>query len=148
MKIDRTELRKGVADTVPFVLSHHLPSERYRCYSPTVFGRRLHLCARCLGIYPGIVLGFFAHSAGYTVLESLSLAAVLPLPALVDWVLTTYTERRGYNIVRTTTGLLLGYGYGLGLALVFLEFDPRVFVVGIAYAVAAGLLLYVDQHRR
>ncbi|SEH12393.1 Uncharacterized membrane protein [Natronorubrum sediminis] len=145
MKIDLAELRRGVASMGPYVLSHHLLSERHRCYSPTVFGRRVDLCSRCLGIYPGILLGLYVANAGHFGANSLLVVAVFPLPALLDWTLTTYTKRRGYNVVRTATGFLLGYGYGLGLVRLFLKADSRVFGVGIAYAVVAGMLLYVGK---
>lgn len=136
------EIRSGVAETRTYVLSHHHPAEYYRCYAPAVFGRRIHLCARCSGIYPGIVAGLAAYFFGPAELGSIVLVALLPLPALVDWALTTATDRRGYNVVRTITGALLGYGYGLGLAHVLLESSVRVLVVGLCYALLAALALY------
>ena len=135
------ELRKGLAATAPFLLSHHVPAERYRCYAPAVFGRRVHLCARCSGVHPGIAAGLLAAAFGPAFLADLRLVAVLPLPALVDWAVTTFTRRRGSNAVRTLTGALLGYGYGLGLAA--LVSGPRgpVLAVGAVYAAAAGVLV-------
>lgn len=103
----------------------------------------MHVCARCLGIYPGIAAGVLASLAAPAAFAHVLLVAVLPLPALVDWALTALVERRGYNAIRTTTGALLGYAYGLGLAYLFGEFDVRILVIGVAYAVAAGTLLSV-----
>lgn len=145
--VDWVELRGGLRETRRYLLAHHEPSEWYRCYAPTVFGRRLHVCARCAGIYPGIAAGLLAYTVGPAWLVDIALVALLPLPALVDWALTSFTERRGYNPVRTVTGGLLGYGYGLGLILFFLGGDMRVPVVGVAYAVLAGALLAVQQSR-
>ncbi|GAB3676335.1 hypothetical protein GCM10028856_34330 [Halopiger thermotolerans] len=71
----------------------------------------------------------------------LALVAVLPLPALCDWALTTFRPARGYNPVRTATGALLGCGYGLGLALLLLEGRPVVLAIGVGYAALAGALL-------
>ncbi|AHG00300.1 hypothetical protein HALLA_17330 [Halostagnicola larsenii XH-48] len=148
MGIDRSELRAGLARTWPYLLSHHLPSERHRCYAPVIFGRRIHICARCLGIYPGILAALVVALLGGGLLASpvatLAVALVFPLPALVDWTLTTFTERRGYNLVRTATGFLLGCGYGTGLVHLLLAGDLRVLAVGIAYALAAGSLLYLS----
>jgi uncharacterized membrane protein len=146
VKVDRAELWVGLAETRRYLLSHHVPGERYRCYAPVVFGRRVHLCARCSGVYPGIVAGLFALLVAPAVPATLLLIAVLPLPALVDWALTSLTGRRGYNAVRTATGLLLGYGYGLGLRHL-LAGDWTVLVVGVGYAAAAGLLVAADRRR-
>ncbi len=135
------ELRAGLAAAAPFLLSHHVPAERHRCYAPVVFGRRVHVCARCSGVYPGIAAGLVVPAIGPAVLVDLRLVAVLPLPALLDWAVTTFTPRRGTNGVRTLTGLLLGYGYGLGLTV--LVSGPRlpVLSIGAVYAVVAGVLV-------
>ncbi|MFC7116008.1 DUF2085 domain-containing protein [Natronoarchaeum sp. GCM10025703] len=139
MTLDREELRKGLARTWPYLLSHHEPSERCRCYSPRLRGRRIRLCARCTGIYPGILAALSGVGGSPTL--ALAIVIAFPLPALVDWTVTTFTGRRGYNAVRTATGLLLGYGYGVGLYRVVLAGDFRIVAVGISYAMVAGALL-------
>lgn len=144
MRIDRTELRKGVAETRRFLVSHHEPSEWYRCYSPVLFGRQIRICARCLGIYPGIVAGIVAYLVAPASFTQFLLVAVLPIPALVDWGLTSFTDRRGYNGIRTITGASLGYGYGLGLGLLFGDADVRVVGLGIIFAVSSVILLVLE----
>jgi uncharacterized membrane protein len=111
-----------------------------------VFGRRVRLCARCSGIYPGIVAGLAAFLLGPARLSGLAVVVALPLAALVDWTATAVTPRRGANWVRTATGAALGYGYGAGLGRLFLAGDRRVLAVGMAYGAAAAVLLAV--HRR
>lgn len=143
--VDWAEFREGVTETRGYLLSHHEPHEWYRCYRPVILGRRVRLCARCSGIYPGIVAGVLAYLSGPPSLVSIALVATLPLPALVDWLLTTFTARRGYNAVRTATGLSLGFAYGLGLGLLLGDGDPRVVLVGLAYGVAAAGLLYCHR---
>jgi uncharacterized membrane protein len=145
VKIDHTELRKGLAQTRQYVFSHHVPSEWYRCYTLLLRGRRIRVCARCLGIYPGIGLGLFAF---FRSLDSGSyLIALLPLPALLEWGVTSLTERRGYNLVRTATGALLGYGYGLGLGRLFGGSDVRILGIGVAYGLVAAWLLQYERKR-
>lgn len=141
MGIDRTELREGLAETRKYLLAHHPPSEFHRCYAPVIAGRRIHVCARCLGVYPGIAAGFLAYVLLPWSYDPVLVVALLPLPALVDWSVTTFREWSGYNPVRTTTGALLGCGYGLGLSFLFLESRLGVLAVGIGYALLAGLLL-------
>jgi uncharacterized membrane protein len=145
--VEWTEIKAGLRETRRYLLSHHEPSEWYRCYAPTVFGRRLHVCARCAGIYPGIAAALAAYAVGPAWVVHIAFVALFPAPALVDWLLTALTERRGYNPVRTATGALLGYGYGLGLALFFLGGDLRVPIIGVFYGALAGALLAVERAR-
>ncbi|PCR89871.1 DUF2085 domain-containing protein [Natrinema ejinorense] len=142
MRIDTAELREGLAETRRFALAHHLPSERYRCYSPVLFGRRVHLCARCLGIYPGLLAGFLSQFLVLREANALLVVALFPLPALIDWAVTTFRDRRGYNGVRTATGALLGYGYGCGLSLVLFESNLTVLGIGGCYGIIAVVSIY------
>ena len=141
MAIDRTELAKGWAETRRYLLSHHEPEAWDRCYAPEFRGRRVRLCARCLGIYPGILLGVIAETLVQLPISHYLLVGLLPLPALVDWTVTTYTDKAGHNSVRTTTGTLLGIGYGVGLVHVVGNGDLGVVAIGAVYACAAGALL-------
>lgn len=144
--VDRREFRNGLAATREYLLSHHTRDERHRCYAPSLFGRQVHLCARCSGIYPGIALGLLAGVTGLTALPELLLIAVLPIGALVDWTVTEFTDREGFNVVRTVTGGLLGFAYGLGLVALFLEGNLGVLAIGVGYAlVAGGLLVAADR---
>lgn len=142
--MDRAELRKGIDETRRYLLSHHPPSEYDRCYAPVVSGRRIHLCARCAGIYPGIVAGLLAFAFAPVAITGVALVAVLPLPALVDW-LATRRARSGSNVVRTATGAALGYGYALGLGHLLVGGDVRVLAISLAYGLVAGLLLVLDR---
>lgn len=146
--VDRTELKRGLSETRRYLLSHHEPGEWYRCYRIRVFGRTVRLCARCSGIYPGILVGLLASLGGLLPVPSLTMLAVLPAPALVDWVLTTFTDRRGYNAVRTATGALLGYAYGSGLGFLLSGVLVPLLVIGACYGVVAVLLLIVKEGGR
>ena len=146
MDVDWSEVRTGLARTRPFLLSHHVPAEYHRCYAPEIRGRRIRLCARCTGIYPGIVAGLWAFFGAPVLPRPWWFVAVLPLPALLDWSLTAFTPREGSNPGRTGTGLLLGYGYGLGLGHLFVSGNVLVLLVGFCYGfVAAALLWYREQ---
>jgi hypothetical protein len=73
------------------------------------------------------------------------LIAVLPFPALVDWAMTSFRTYHGSNIVRTVTGLLLGYGYALGLIQVFKHKSIVVILIGAGYGITVFALLYVQR---
>lgn len=139
--VDRAGIRAALSETRRHLLSHHTPEEYYRCYAPVVFGHRIRLCARCSGIYPGIALGLLLAGFGPPALATLVVVAALPMPALLDWVATTFTDRRGRNPIRTATGGLLGYAYGAGLVGLLVDGDVRILAVGAGYAAVAGALL-------
>jgi uncharacterized membrane protein len=144
--VDRREFRAGLAASREYLLSHHARDERHRCYTPTLFGRQVALCARCSGIYPGIGLGLLGGVATPTGLPTLLLIAVLPIGALLDWAATEFTDREGSNPVRTGTGGLLGFAYGLGLVALFVDGRLVVVAIGAGYAlVAGGLLLAAER---
>lgn len=135
------ELRAGLAETRQYLLAHHEPAEYDRCYRVRVRGREEHLCARCLGVYLGILVGLLAvRYGGATDLQFLAIAT-LPALALVDWTLTALGDFDGTNPVRTGTGLALGIAYGLGLGRLLFVGDARVVGIGLGYAVVAGVLL-------
>lgn len=147
MDIDRSELKDGLARTRRYLLSHHEPAEWYRCYTIDRVGEPVRLCARCSGVYPGIGLGLVGYITFPIDVSPLLLVGVCPLPAIIDWALTTFTERRGHNLLRTVTGALLGYGYGLGAALLLLESNLRVAAIGVGYGSVAALLVYASIGR-
>ncbi len=148
MAIDWRELRRGLARTRPFLLSHHLPAEYDRCYAPVVRGRTIRVCARCAGIYPGILAGIWAALAAPATLGHLFLVVVLPMPALLDWSASALTDWQGSNPGRTGSGLLLGYGYGLGLVQLFVYGTLSVVAVGAGYGVLAVVLVLYDEQQR
>ena len=140
---------EGLSETRPYLLSHHEPADYDRCYAVPVRGRRVRLCARCTGIYPGVALGVaFAFLAAPAASTALVVAAVLPVFALVDWARTAFTGASGSNPVRTATGALLGAGYGVGVVAFLTSLDPRLLAVAVAYGGVAAGLLTVERRTR
>ncbi len=122
----------------PFFLSHHRPSDYHRCVR--VGG--LHLCARCLGLYPVM----FATIAAQIALEApLSwpydayVAFLLPAPAVLDWARGRFDPLSGSNPWRMGTGLLLGLSLGrtIYLHLVHPGFPVSMAQLGAIGAIAA-----------
>lgn len=148
MALNWEELRRGLASARPFLLSHHPPAEYDRCYAPALRGRTIRLCARCVGIYTGILAGVLAALEAPLLAGGVVLVAVLPLPALFEWSLDALTPWTGSNPGRTATGLLLGYGYGLGLVSLFVRGTAAVAAVGVGYGILAAGLLAVHESRR
>jgi uncharacterized membrane protein len=146
--IDWREVRVAIAATRPYLLSHHESADWDRCYAPRIRGRPVRVCARCLGVYPGIAVGLLVAALGWPLPTGPGVVAALPVPALVDWSVTTFTPRRGSNPVRTATGAGLGYAYGVGLWTLFVGDVWLVLVVGAAYAVVAGCLIFLERRRQ
>lgn len=141
----RSELRTGLAETKRYLLSHHTPDQYHRCYAVRMRGRPVRLCARCLGVYPGIAVGLGLFLFGVFSSHQLLLVALLPMPALVDWTVTHLRTPDGWNIIRTATGALLGVSYGVGLGQLLLGREPLVLLFGLCYGALAGLALVANS---
>lgn len=144
--VDWAEFEAGLAETRRYLLSHHEPRDYDRTYAVAVLGQRVRLCARCTGIYPGILLGVLLGAPRIGGVAAIHLILVLPLPALVDWTATRFTDAAGSNLARTATGAALGYAYGLGV-IALLGGDVRVLLIGAGYGLAAGALLARKRER-
>lgn len=140
MDVDRTELAAGLHRTRRYLLAHHEPEEYHKCWQITIRHKQVHLCSRCTGIYPGIAAALLTWWFLPHLVPEVVGVAVLPLPALLDWTVTTYTEWDGWNVARTATGVALGAGYGFGLGYLAAG-DLTVLTIGVGYAVLATLLL-------
>jgi uncharacterized membrane protein len=93
-----------------FLLAHHWPPELNRCYQGWIRNKPVWICARCLGLYPLLLLflgiQFWMNiTPGWWDVLWLYL---LPLPALLDWGSGFWKEKQGSNRQRTLTGALLG----------------------------------------
>jgi uncharacterized membrane protein len=90
-----------------FWLSHHPPEELHRaCRLGGV-----HVCARCLGVYPVLLAGLLAQFALRTPLWhrwDVGLVVLLTLPALLDWAYGRFRTHAFGNLWRLSTGVLLG----------------------------------------
>jgi len=105
----------------------------------------VRLCARCLGVYPGIAVGLGLFLFGVFNSYQLLLVAFLPMPALVDWTVTHLRTPDGRNAIRTATGALLGVGYGIGLGQFVIGREPVALFIGLCYGALAGLALLADS---
>ncbi|MFC7074903.1 DUF2085 domain-containing protein [Haloarcula halophila] len=140
-----TELRRALAAMAPYLLSHHRADEYYRCHRLRVADREVAVCARCSGVYPGIVLGSLAVLFGVGGGLWAPLVAFGPAPALADWAVTTFTDRRGYNAVRTVTGATLGLAYGVALPWVLTTATVWPVAVAVGYGTAAAVGLRLSE---
>ncbi len=91
-----------------FLLSHHEGSGLSRCFR----AGRLHVCARCSGLWPALIAAIALLVARPLRASRWDLPAelALVLPALWDWARSLRRPALGTNLGRAGTGLLLGLG--------------------------------------
>jgi len=97
------------------LLSHHRPEKLHRTIRINFRGRNVYICARCTGVYSGILSVFIAWFLGlnFPTWLYLPLYSILPLPAVVDWITQSCKLRESRNPLRVSTGYLLGISEGL-----------------------------------
>lgn len=126
--------RPGADDTItPLWLSHHYPEAYDRC---VVVGRR-HVCRRCLVLYP-LAFAVMALSLAGTHWPSgwdPWLLALLPLPAVVEFVLEHLGRLRYRAGRQVAVTVVLAVGLGRGFALyVQRPTSPLFWAVVIGYS--------------
>lgn len=101
------------------LLSHHRSDQLHLCYRVGLGSRQVCLCARCAGLYPGLllVLGLGRWTGPWPWWLDFALLFLAPLPALIEWGLTIATGKpERANWLRSLAGLGLGAGIGANLA--------------------------------
>lgn len=130
-------MSRAPEDVTPLWLSHHWPGDYDRC--AVVAGR--HVCRRCLVLYPITFVVLAAAVLGARLPSGLELAgyAVLPLPALVDFVLEHLGLVRPAPRRLVVVTVPLGVGLGLGFArYVHAPGDPWFWLITFGYLTVAG----------
>ncbi|HLL54478.1 MAG TPA: DUF2085 domain-containing protein [Myxococcaceae bacterium] len=132
-----------------FWLSHHHADELDRTYA---FGS-VHVCARCLGTYPVLLVALFWQiktRAPTAWAYDGPWAIGLLLPALADWAYGRFRPHAFGNLWRSFTGVLLGLGLGRTLFIHFLKPLPLWLLAqgALVLAVAVPVLLLSARRRR
>jgi uncharacterized membrane protein len=123
-------------------LAHHPSSQLQRCVLLPVGKRRLAICARCLGLYPTLVVVIalqMALALGPMGLLDWWIALLGVLPAVVDWGLGRLECGQGSNRLRVMTGLIAGVAMGRSFFLYLRDPMHEIFWVQIVLLVMAAL---------
>lgn len=132
--------------------SHHAPEQHDHCLLlPLPGGRRLPLCARCLGIYPMMLVVLALQLSGRLDLAWTDpwLMIVLPLPTVVEFLLEQTGRIHGTNRLRILAGLPLGVALGRMFARYLLDpFDPVFWSIVAGYGGTCGLTAAFALRRR
>jgi len=122
------------------LLSHHKPSEYYRCFKI----KSVYICARCLGVhlvlYPTLFYQFFIYpfSHSFTIIT----LYLFPFFSFLDWGLFRFDIYKGTNISRVISGLFLGVSLGT-MFFIFLNdiLNHNLWISASIYSIT-GLLIY------
>ncbi len=124
------------------LLSHHRPTEAYRCLRVSWRGTAHLVCARCAGGFVGAALGGCLLATGFGLPPPW-----VALAALLDWIASATRIWQGNNLVRVAAGLLLGIHYVTNLdCLWHHSFSLSVLLVNTALVgVWIGTLLWMRK---
>ena len=130
-----------------FFLSHHHPDALHRCYR---IGS-VWLCARCVGLYVGMFVTFAIQvTLAMPLFFALdpTFAVLLTLPSLVDWAIGQFWPRASSNLVRSTTGALLGVALGRTLFVHFHTPFPIALKLQMILVTAMALAVILISYTR
>jgi uncharacterized membrane protein len=138
-----------VKDGIHMLLSHHPPSMYGHCLRVRVGGRSVYLCARCTGIYGGLILGiavlFFLNISLTPSWFWFLVALAIGFTTVIDWMSQRLTPRKTTNLVRAGTGFMSG----LSLAIIFLLSDLFYMLIALVVMSASiGLTSLIEGRRR
>ncbi|HIH45429.1 MAG TPA: DUF2085 domain-containing protein [Candidatus Methanoperedenaceae archaeon] len=143
-----SDLRKVIdevgEDRVLALLAHHEPERFDRTILVRFSGMSIRLCARCTGIYLGILSTVVLFLFGLRLPQTAEVvvAAFFPLPAMLDWSLDRYGIWKGANSSRLISGLMVGVSYVTLWARLFRDpLDAVVWSTAIFYVALAVLVL-------
>ncbi len=139
------EAKEAITKSLPYLLSHHDKEQYDRCHILKIGKRNIVVCARCLGVYLGIILTimFFFHIILNDWLYFYLIMA--PIPTLFDQI-DCFEGVRHMNVIRTLSGFLLGSAYVLGMASIIYDKDLITLLLGIFYAIIALLFIRNEKH--
>ena len=133
--------------------AHHTDLYIHRTIGFGILGWEQRFCTRCsaqwLGVAVCVAASLVARLEITLVVWSVAVA-LLPLPALIDWVTQTWGIRESGTLLRLVTGGLLGIGIGLEIvSAVQLEWGRLLvgFVVFCVYVGAICMLFRIKPAR-
>ena len=128
------------------LIAHHEPAQYHKTLRFRIFNTYIRLCARCTGIYLGIIATILLSVSAINIPHVFQLLIIFafPVPAMIDWGLDKYNLWKGSNTTRFVSGFMLGICY-IFLWARFIQnpLDPMVWSIAVVYsAIAAGIILY------
>ena len=140
-----TEGRQRLLGLMNLVLSHHSASQVSRTIGVRILGREQRFCSRCSGQWTATaacVSLMLVFNVEFTLAVWLAVLALLPMPALLDWVTQTWGTRESTTPFRLITGSMLGVGVGFEIV-AGARLDWAAFAGGIGVATGYALAIFL-----
>ena len=137
-----TEDEKPVECSLRYILlAHHPPSQLDHTIKVKFGSDTVYLCARCTGVLTGLLFSvFFTHYfEGISTTSYPLIFAVCLIPGTFDWICHNSNVWKSNNIVRVSTGVLLGVP--IVIAISSLIFGNFLILVEFALLSCAYLIL-------
>jgi uncharacterized membrane protein len=118
------------------LLSHHGYYEFDRCFLIKTGGEEFYVCARCTGLYVGIIAGIailLGHSIILVNAPSIVMIFGLPSIAFLDWGLYMLGVRRGSNFTRAISGFCLGIACWYYLVALIINKERWFVILGVVF---------------
>lgn len=138
-----SEFNNTLKKTSKYIFSHHSPKDYDKCWRIGEF----RLCARCMGIYSGIMIGVLIYYLDLLRGYYFSMISIFPMFMFLDWFLTKKKIVMSHNFIRTGTGVLCGIAYFLGLILLLKEQNLYVLAPGIIYIILGTIGIISNRKR-
>ncbi len=134
-----------------WLISHHPTDSYHLCYRFEIGRFSLHICARCLGLFPAmfatILMGNLMGQWPFWLAWSLLYLA--PLPALLDWGTTTASGRpERSNHIRMVTGIGLGSAIGANLHIQTYALLSEQVVMQALYLLGSVWIVWLTSYLR
>ena len=125
------------------MISHHPPARLHRTICLGFGAKKIHICARCMGIYSSLLGIFITYILGFRFPLGVYIPLILffPMPSVIDWFTQSSKLRESRNSIRVGTGLLLGISAGLFM-LLFINGMLFMFLISLVIMGAYVLMIY------
>lgn len=115
----KTEDEKPVECSLRYILlAHHPPNQLDHTIKIKLGGDIFYLCARCTGVLTGLFFSviFTHYFEGISTTSYPLIFAVCLIPGTFDWIGHNTNVWKSNNVVRVSTGVLLGVPIGIAIS--------------------------------
>ncbi len=128
-----------------YLLSHHGVKNLDRTFHLNVFGEDIYLCARCTGTFFGILIYPFIFPE-LTPFSMFSFMILFTFPIQIDWTTQTILKRKNNNIIRASTGFLLGLSFRIFFSFLWTGMIFPYLLGGVIYiTIIYGIIYLIDR---
>lgn len=137
--------RRRLLSLLDLVLSHHSGSRVDRTIGLRILRGEQRFCTRCSGQWASTaacIILMLVFRVEFPLAIWMAVLALLPMPALLDWITQTWGIRESTTPLRLLTGSILGIGVGFQVV-AGVRLDWPAFAGGVGVAVGYVIALYL-----